>query len=119
MLARVGIYVGNAQNAWIVDNDVAIELFDPEFTGDRVDQLKAQSLGRLHSEGVRVFGVLGPVLHLRGNSVAGCLASFTVTPSPGTDSAPKQWLVQGNYSTGSAAAAYRLDGRCRNVDNVQ
>ncbi|HKX90957.1 MAG TPA: DUF6519 domain-containing protein [Sphingomicrobium sp.] len=116
-IARVGIYVGNVQSAWIADNDVATELSDPEFAGTRIDQLRAQSLGRLHSEGIRVFGVLGSVLHVRGNVVSGCLASYTVTPSPGTDSSRKLWIVQGNFST-TAPAPYRLDGRCRSVDNV-
>jgi hypothetical protein len=113
----VGIYLGSAERAWITDNDVAIETADPDFRDPCATAIRTHHWDRLHAEGIRVFGVLGPLLHVRGNGVRSCSAGITVTAARGTDTRAKQWLVQGNYVVG-ASAKYRLDGRCKSTDNL-
>lgn len=116
-IARVGIYVGNVERAWVTDNDVAIETADSDFNGPRAPLIKRERWDLLHAEGIRVYGVLGPLLHIRGNGVRACPAGITVTAAAGTDGRAKLWLVQGNYVV-AASANYRLDGRCKKVDSL-
>ncbi|MBO9621251.1 MAG: hypothetical protein J7500_00930 [Sphingomonas sp.] len=116
-VVRFGIYVGNAERCWIVDNDIAGETADPDFADPRATQLRAQHFDALHAEGVRVVGTLGPLLHIRGNMVRSCPFPFTVTRTNGTDSRAKLWLVQGNYTDGGVTR-YRLDASCKATDNI-
>lgn len=116
-IARIGIYVGNAERSWILDNDIAGETADPDFADPRAAQLRAQHFDALHAEGIRVVGTLGPMLHLRGNMVRSCPYPFTVTRTNGTDARPKLWLVQGNYTDGGVTR-YRLDQGCKQADNI-
>jgi hypothetical protein len=116
-VVRVGIFVGNAERTWIVDNDVAGETSDPEFSDNRTVALRQQHFDALHAEGVRVFGVLGPMIQIRGNMVRGCPFAFTVTRASGTDGRAKLWLLQGNYAEGGVTP-YRTDAACRKIDCI-
>lgn len=113
-IVRHAIYVGNSERSWIVDNDIAPETADPDFADPRANDLRKTNFDRLHGEGVRVVGELGPLLHIRGNVVRGCPFAFTVTATGGSDQ-QKLWLVHGNYSDGGVTS-YRLDNRCKKVD---
>jgi hypothetical protein len=116
-IVRMGIYLGNAVRAWIIDNDIALESDEPSFTGPRAIAVARGRWHLLHAEGVRVFGVLGPVLYIQDNGIRGCPASVTVTGAQGTVTGTVQWLVRGNYVAGPSAN-YRLERRCKNIDNV-
>lgn len=116
-IVRIGIYVGNAERSWILDNDVASETADPDFADPRAAQLRAQHFDALHAEGIRVMGTLGPLLHIRGNVVRSCPYPVTVARTNGTDARQKLWLVQGNYTDGGVTR-YRLDPSCKQTDNI-
>lgn len=115
-LVRNGIVVGNVERCWIADNDVAYETADTRMDSARMRRARERFLDKLHAEGIRVFGSLGPMIHLRGNAVRSCPAGYTLNAFRGTESGDKQWLVQGNFAQ-DCRLAYRLDGRCRLVDN--
>lgn len=116
-VVRVGIYVGNVERAWLVDNDVAAETADRDFRDPRAELLRQQRFDALHSEGITIFGLLGPFIQVRGNSVLSCATGYTLHATPDTDSRAKLWLLQGNYAAG-AARPYTVDARCRKVDCV-
>ncbi len=116
-IVRCGIYVGNFERSWIVDNDIAGETADADPGDGRATQLRARSFDALHAEGVRVVGKLGPLLHIRGNIVRSCPFPFTVTRTNGTDARAKLWLVQGNYADGGITP-YRLDATCQRLNNI-
>jgi hypothetical protein len=114
-VARHGIYVGNAERAWLADNDIAGETADGDFGDPRKPQLLQNHFDALHGEGIRVVGTLGPMIQIRGNIVRSCPFAYTVTRTAGTDTRPKLWLLQGNYADGGVTP-YRLDAACRKVD---
>ncbi|MFM5893535.1 MAG: DUF6519 domain-containing protein [Novosphingobium sp.] len=116
-MARCGIYVGNSERTWIVDNDIASELADLAASDPRAAALRQQHFESLHAEGIRVFGTMGPMLQLRGNMVRDCNYPYTVTAAAGTDQRSKLWLVHGNYA-GGGVTPYRLDDRCQKVNCV-
>lgn len=116
-LIRNAILVGNVERCWVSDNDIAYETADARITGPRIQRVRQQNFDRLHAEGVRIFGSLGPVIHLRGNSIRSCPAGYTLKAFAGTDGSSKQWLVQGNFAR-DCRISYRLEGRCTIVDNV-
>lgn len=116
-IVRFGIYVGNAERAWLTGNDIASETADSDFADPRAAQLRQRNFPALHGEGIRIFGALGPLIHIRENIVRACPFPYTVTRANGTDSRAKLWLVQGNYADGGVTR-YRLENTCRQVDNV-
>jgi hypothetical protein len=116
-IIRRGVMIGNVERCWVADNDVAMETADAWQTDRRLELARKLNLDTLHAEAITVFGSLGPVIHLRGNSVQRCAAAYTLKAFTGTYEASKQWLAQGNYAE-SARYSYRLDNRCKAVDNV-
>jgi hypothetical protein len=116
-LVRNGISVGNVERCWISDNDIAYETADARNVGARMQRVRQENFDRFHAEGVRVFGSLGPVIHLRGNTVRSCPAGYTLRAFAGTDDSAKQWLAQGNFAR-DCRIPYRLDERCTAVNNL-
>ena len=116
-IVRFGIYLGNAERCWIVDNDIASETADPEFSGSRKQRLLNRHYDALYAEGVHVGGILGPMIQIRGNIVRDCSFAYTVSRADGTDGRPKLWLLQGNYADG-AVTPYRLDNACESVNSI-
>jgi hypothetical protein len=116
-IVRNGIVVGNVNRLWLVDNDIASEDASSGNENKRLQLVSKLRLGKLHAEGVRVFGSLGNMVQVRGNTVNGCAIGFSHTASTGTDESAKQWLYHGNHAQ-NFRYAYRLDGRCSSVDNV-
>jgi len=116
-LVRNGIVVGNVERCWVADNDIAYETADRRMNDGRIRRARDEFLDRLHAEGIRVFGSLGPLIHFRGNSVRDCPAGYTMTAFRGTADGAKQWLAQGNLAQG-CRLAYRLEDECAQVDNV-
>lgn len=116
-LVRHGIAIGNVERCWIADNDIGYETADARNIGPRMTEVRNRNLDRLHAEGIRVFGSLGPVIHFRGNSVRHCPTGYNLTAFTGTDESPKQWLAQGNHAH-NCRTNYVLDERCNSVDNV-
>lgn len=116
-MSRHGIQIGNVNRLWIADNDVADEADGSGRGGRRLQDAKALRLDALHSEGIRIHGSLGQVVHVRGNSVRGLSVSYALTATSGTDESQKQWLFQGNHAR-NFRYDYRVDDRCNLVDNV-
>lgn len=110
---RHGIYLGNAERAWIVDNDIAIETADRP--SERAKTAAAMRLDHLHSEGIRVYGVLGLMLQVRGNVVQGCSDGITVWSYTN----PRQHvrLLDGNMIAG-ASMPWRIYGGATRVNNT-
>ncbi|SAL04867.1 hypothetical protein AWB78_07170 [Caballeronia calidae] len=95
---RHGIYLGNAERAWVVDNDISTETADRP--GERATRATSLRLDRLFSEGIRVYGRLGLMLQIRGNVVQGCSDGIAVR----SDTTPSQrlHLLDGNMIASAA-----------------
>ncbi len=110
---RHGVYLGNAERAWIVDNDIAIETADRP--NERATRAAALGLDRLFSEGIRAYGQLGLMLQVRGNVVQNCSDGITVwsytTPSQ------RLRLLDGNMIA-KAATPWRIRGTATRVNNT-
>ncbi|MFL6844094.1 MAG: DUF6519 domain-containing protein [Allosphingosinicella sp.] len=115
-LVRHGIYVGNVERCWITDNDVAYETADSRNDGPRLTRVRANNIQKLHAEGIRVFGSLGRVVQLRGNSVESCPTAYTVRAFAGSVDGRRQWLVQGNLAD-DFRKDFDLHQSCKRTDN--
>jgi hypothetical protein len=76
---RHGIYVGNAKRCWVVDNDISLAGADART--DAVSKAIGLHLDHIHCEGIRVSGLLGKMVQVRGNAVQGCRHGITVFSS--------------------------------------
>ena len=108
-----GIYLGNPERAWVVDNDIALETSDRP--GPRASLAMTLGLHRLFSEGIRVYGELGAMLHVRGNVVLGCRDGITVWSH--TNPAARLRLLDGNLIVG-ASTPWRITGGATRRDNL-
>jgi hypothetical protein len=117
-MMRVGILLGNPQRAWVADNDILLETVDASMDTARRTTLINANFDRLETEGVRLYGALGPMLQVTANSINECTTGVRIDAVAVRGNAPtKQWLVADNLITG-ARRTLDLDARCRGRDNV-
>lgn len=110
---RHGIYLGNSDRAWVVDNDIALETTNG--TSDRAKLAAALGLDKLFAAGIHVYGGLGPLLQVRGNVVQGCSDGITVWSY--TSPTQRLRLLDGNLITG-ASTPWRIRGGATRVNNT-
>jgi hypothetical protein len=117
-MMRVGILLGNPQRAWVSDNDVMLETADSSMDAARRTTLVNANFHRLETEGVRLYGALGPLLNVSANSLRDCVMGIRIDAvAVAGNTNTKQWLVADNLIQG-ARRTMDLDPRCRRRDNV-
>lgn len=84
-------FVGNTAHAVVADNEMRL---DPAGKFTRPDAML---------EGVRVWGVLGPLVRVDDNLLAGCATGVRIQPQPGTPSRVR-WNASGNVAPDAGTA---------------